>query len=92
MQVIGEKVKKSMKKKIRYTEGEIGEVEIINDFLPKIEDLIFKDDSIKITISLSRDSVNFFKSQASKHHTSYQNMIKNLLDKYTSYYKERKKV
>lgn len=80
-----------MKKKIKYTKGEIGEVELVHDFLPAPKDLVLKQDSVKITISLSKDSVDFFKSQASKRHTSYQKMIKTLLDKYASHYKERKK-
>ena len=76
-----------MKKKIIYSKGEIGDVEIINDFLPEPKNLVLKNDSVKITISLSKDSVKFFKSQASKHHIPYQKMIKNLLDKYANHYK-----
>ena len=80
-----------MKKKIKYSEGEIGKVEIIKDFLPLPKDLVLKNDSVKITISLSKDSVEFFKAQASANHIPYQKMIKNLLDKYADHYKERKK-
>ncbi len=87
MQVIGERGKRFMKKKIKYSKGEIGEVEIVNDFLPSPKNLVLKNDSVKITISLSKDSVNFFKSQASKHHIPYQKMIKTLLDKYANHYK-----
>ncbi|MEN9917837.1 MAG: hypothetical protein RL662_273 [Bacteroidota bacterium] len=32
----------TMKKKIKYSKGEIGKVEIINDFLPAPKDLILK--------------------------------------------------
>ena len=55
------------------------------------EDLVLKNESVKVTISLSKDSVDFFKSQASKHHIPYQKMIKNLLDKYANHHSERKK-
>jgi hypothetical protein len=41
-----------MMSKIKYTKGEIGMVKIIDDFLPPPKDLIFKDDSVKVTISL----------------------------------------
>jgi len=38
-----------------------------------------KDDQVKVTISLSRTSVEFFKKEAKKHHTQYQKMIRTLL-------------
>lgn len=80
-----------MNKKIKYTKGEMGEVEIIDDFLPSPQNLVLKDDSVKITISLSKDSISFFKDQASKAHIPYQKMIRTLLDKYADHYKSRKK-
>jgi predicted DNA binding CopG/RHH family protein len=80
-----------MKKKIKYSKGEMGEVEVMKDFLPLPKYLVLKNDSVKITISLSKDSVDFFKSQASANHIPYQRMIKNLLDKYAEHYKDRKK-
>ena len=69
-----------MKKSIKYTEGEIGDIKIIEDFLPTPEELAFKDENMKITISLTKDTVDFFKEEAKKHHTQYQKMIRNLLD------------
>ena len=80
-----------MNKKIKYSKGEIGEVERVSDFLPEPKNLILKDDSVKVTISLSKDSVNFFKNQASKYHIPYQKMIKALLNEYANHYKGRKK-
>ncbi|HEX9828557.1 MAG TPA: hypothetical protein VGA80_18320 [Flavobacteriaceae bacterium] len=80
-----------MKKKIKYSKGEIGDVEMVNDFLPEPKNLVLKNESIKITISLSKGSVDFFKSQASEHHIPYQKMIKTVLDKYANHYKKRKK-
>lgn len=82
MQDTGEKEKKRMKKSIKYTEGEIGDIKIIEDFLPTPEELAFKDENMKITISLTKDTVDFFKEEAKKHHTQYQKMIRNLLDLY----------
>ena len=58
-----------MKKKIKYSKGEMGEVEVMKNFLPLPKDLVLKNDSVKITISLSKDSVDFFKSQASANHS-----------------------
>jgi hypothetical protein len=55
---------------------------VVKDFLPSPEQLAFKEEKVKITISLSRASLDFFKEQAGIHQTSYQKMIRNLLDTY----------
>lgn len=71
-----------MKKTIKYTDGEIGKINIIEDFLPSPQELAFKGENTKITISLTKETVDFFKDEAKKHHTQYQKMIRNLLDLY----------
>lgn len=71
-----------MSSKIKYTAEPIGKIEIVPDFLPSPVDLAFREEGTKITIALSKKSVDFFKSQASKHHTRYQRMIRRLLDSY----------
>ncbi len=58
----------------------------INDFLPPPEKLAVQDENIKITISLSKTSVEFFKQKAKKYHTKYQKMIRNLIDRYASHH------
>jgi len=60
----------------------LGEVKIIPDFLPSPDELAVREESVKVTISLSKRSVEFFKSQAEKHHTQYQRIIRRLLDAY----------
>ena len=75
-----------MKKKIKYSDEKIGEVEIVKDFLPKPEDLVFKEDTVKVTLNLSRSSVEFFKKIARQHGSQYQKVIRNLLDRYTSHF------
>jgi predicted DNA binding CopG/RHH family protein len=72
-----------MNAKITYTNEPLGELKVIPDFLPAPEELVFQDDTVKITITLSRSSVEFFKREAKKHHTQYQKMIRRLLDVYT---------
>ena len=72
-----------MKKQIKYTDEPMGEVRIIKDFLPSPKELALKDETVKVTISLSRASVDFFKKEAKNHHTQYQKMIRRLLDEYT---------
>jgi len=75
-----------MKKKIKYSREKLGEVEIVNDFLPKPDELVFKEDTIKVTLNLSRSSVEFFKKIAKQHGSQYQKVIRNLLDRYTSHF------
>ena len=88
MLVIGGKGSKSMKSKTKYSNEKIGKVEIVGDFLPKPEDLIFKEDTMKITLNLSKSSVEFFKGIAQKHGSQYQKVIRKLLDRYASHYSQ----
>ena len=71
-----------MSAKIKYTDEQFGPVKIVSDFLPGPEELVFKEDTVKVTIALSRESVDFFKEEAKKHNTQYQKMIRRLLDIY----------
>ncbi len=73
-----------MNKTIKYTDEQIGDIKIIEDFLPSPKDLIFKEENVKVTISLTKESIEFFKVEAKKHHTQYQKMIRNLLDVYAN--------
>ena len=59
---------------------------MVKDFLPKPEDLVFKEDTIKVTLNLSKSSIEFFKEIAQRHGSQYQKLIRNLLDRYTSHY------
>jgi len=75
-----------MKKKIKYTDEPMKNLKIIEDFLPPPDDLVFKEENTKVTISLSKSSVEFFKRKAKEQHTQYQKMIRRLIDLYTSHY------
>lgn len=77
-----------MSAKVRYTDETIGPLKVVPDFLPAPEDLVFKEDTVKVTIALSKESVEFFKQEAEKHHTRYQKMIRRLLDAYTLAHKQ----
>jgi predicted DNA binding CopG/RHH family protein len=70
------------KNEIEYTKGEIGKVKIIKDFLPHPSELVLKDDNVKVTLSLSRRSIEFFKREAKKQSVPYQKMIRALVDGY----------
>jgi hypothetical protein len=71
-----------MSTKINYTDEPMGEIKILSDFLPSPAELAFREESVKVTISLSKKSIEFFKEEASKYHTQYQRMIRQLLDSY----------
>jgi predicted DNA binding CopG/RHH family protein len=71
---------------IKYTNGPVGKIKVVSDFLPKPKDLVLKEETAKITISLTKSSIDFFKNEAAKYHTNYQVMIKALIDHYTSHY------
>ena len=71
-----------MKKKITYTDGPIGDVKVVRDALPPPSALAFREEQIKVTIGLSKSSIDFFKKEARRHHTQYQKMIRKLLDLY----------
>ncbi len=77
-----------MKTKIRYTNEPLGDIRVVNDFLPPPEELAFKEDNVKITITLSKASVDFFKKEAKRHHIQYQKMIRRLLDFYTIHHQK----
>lgn len=76
-----------MSKKIKYTNEKMGEVHVVQDFLPSPSELVYKDETVKVTIALSKDSIDFFKKEAKKNHTQYQKMIRNLLDIYSQQHK-----
>jgi len=78
-----------MKKKIKYTNESLGDVRVIDDFLPSPAELAFNEEQVKVTIGLSKNSVDFFKNQAKKNHTQYQKMIRRLLDLYVAHHQRR---
>ncbi len=86
--VSGVKERNSIMRKEKYTNAPpeikkaIEQSEVIEDFLPPPEKLVFKEDNIKVTLELSKRSVNLFKRFARKKGYGYQRMIRNLVDIY----------
>jgi hypothetical protein len=78
-----------MKSKTRSVDEPIGRLKVVGDFLPPPEKLVLKEESQKITISLKKESVQFFKEQAKENHTSYQKMIRQVIDLYASRFQNR---
>ena len=75
-----------MKRRIKYTDEPM-ELEVIDDFLPPPEKLALKEENVKVTISLNKATVDFFKEYARKLRTPYQKMIRRVLDLYVSHYR-----
>ncbi len=88
VQGTGEKGGRYMRSKTKYTEGPVGELKVIKDFLPPPDQLVLKEENVKITISLNKSSVEFFKKAAKNQHTSYQKMIRRVIDWYASHYQD----
>jgi predicted DNA binding CopG/RHH family protein len=60
----------------------IGRVRVLEDFLPAPDQLVPREDDVKVTLALSRHSVDFFKRTAKARRVPYQRMIRALVDAY----------
>jgi predicted DNA binding CopG/RHH family protein len=54
----------------------------MKDFLPPPDKLVMRELNVKVTLSLSQRSVDFFKREATKRRVPYQRMIRALVDAY----------
>jgi predicted DNA binding CopG/RHH family protein len=54
----------------------------VPDFLPAPDQLVRREDTVKVTLALSRRSVDFFRGQARRQGVPYQRMIRALVDEY----------
>jgi len=75
-----------MKRIRKYQDEPLGRLEVVKDFLPPPDRLVLRDDEVKITISLSKRSVDFFKRHAARSKVPYQKMIRSLLDTYARHH------
>lgn len=75
-----------MTKKMTSQDMPIGKLTRVKDFLPPPSALVLPEENVKVTISLKKTSVEFFKQEAGKYHTKYQKMIRELLDRYATQY------
>ena len=67
---------------------EVGDV--IKNFLPAPEDLVPREEVVKITLAISKSSISFFKEQAKEHQTKYQKMIRSVVDGYADRYSKKR--
>ena len=75
-----------MTHKTKYRDESLGRLQVVSDFLPPPDKLVLRDDGVKITISLSKRSVEFFKRHAARSRVPYQKMIRSLLDGYAKHH------
>ena len=61
----------------------VGQLTRVKDTLPPPDKLVVPEDTIKVTLLLSKSSVRFFKQKAAQHRTKYQRMLRELVDRYT---------
>ena len=66
------------------------EFKIVKDFLPPPEMLALRSENVKVTIQLSKASIEFFKKWAQKQRGHYQTMIRDILDYYAVNYQSIK--
>ena len=69
-------------KKMVYPDMPVGKLTQIKDFLPPPDQLVLPEETVKVT--LTKSSVDFFKNQAKRNGTKYQEMIREMVDRYTS--------
>ena len=77
-----------MRKKVIDINKPLGKMTRVDDFLPPPSELVTPEETVKITISLNKSSVDFLKRQARQHHTKYQKMIRELVDIYATQYSQ----
>ncbi len=75
-----------MSKRATETDFPIGKLTRIKDMLPPPERLVVPEETVKVTLLLSKASVRFFKHQAAQHRTKYQRMLRELVDRYAEQY------
>jgi predicted DNA binding CopG/RHH family protein len=64
----------------------IGKLKQIKDFLPPPSQLTLPEETVKITISLTKKSLGFFKKEAARNKIKYQKMIRAVVDRYAKAY------
>ena len=75
------------KREIKYTDEPMGKIKLIDDFLPPPDQLAIKEETVKVTLALTKGSVDYFKRIAKEQDTHYQTMIRSLLEQYTEHYR-----
>ena len=67
----------------------IEQAEVIPDFLPSPDQLVLKEETVRVTLNLNRSSVDFFKLKARENGVPYQGMSRKVLDLYAAQFRHR---
>lgn len=79
-----------MRKEKSANKSPIDKIKIVNDFLATPKKLVSKKEMVRVTLMLSKESVDYFKQEAEKQKARYQVMIRSLLDQYTNHCNKRR--
>ena len=60
----------------------IGNVTIVDDFLPPPEQLVAKKNTVRLTLDFTKESIEFLQQEAQSQDASYEVMIRKLVDAY----------
>lgn len=60
----------------------IGNVTIVDDFLPPPEQLVPKKNTVRLTLDFTKESIEFLQQEAQSQDASYEVMIRKLVDAY----------
>jgi hypothetical protein len=71
-----------MSEQIDYTDEPLQIGERVKDFLPPPSQLVKREETIKVTIELTRESVDFFNQLAKQEKVPYQRILRGLIDTY----------
>ena len=71
-----------MRAKIKCTSEPLGKIQVVPDFLPSPAEPAFREEDVKVSLALNKKSIDFFKSEATKHQTQYRSLIRRLVDAY----------
>ena len=81
-QDIGDKAGHTMNRQTDYTDEPLQIGERVKDFLPPPSELVKREETVKVTLELTRESVDFFKQLARQEKIPYQRMLRGLIDAY----------
>lgn len=87
----GNYMKKKSKNVDKFGDMPVGNLTRVPDFLPPPEELIAADTMVKVTLSIDRSSLEFFKAMANKLGAKYQKMMREVLRGYAQQYSESNK-
>ena len=67
----------------------VAQAAVIPGFLPSPDQLVLKQETVRVTLNLNRSSVDFFKRKARENGVPYQSMIRKVLDFYAAQFPHR---